>query len=301
VNKYLAAILVDCFKSSSERWFFEPRYIPTESEIGDGLRKKVENGLVILKRLSDLSKEVYALPNKELMSMSTSTSTSTSIKQRIRTVFLHDGKGGSTHDLMKCREQLVLDRRLQYLKTLSRSDLEDFRITTALLAAAFKTKHDQPSAILLSTHRRDYQGPDDFDWNTKQSIMIENGNSWVNWVILHEGPIHFFRQWMHLTSAPATCSVVKQWLLEMSERYTNDEKAIQQACVRELQDAIKAWSMLDLLKEGYFEDETSKYMAWERGLERFHSGDPIPPSWTDEVPYFINFTAEDDQGTSERR
>jgi hypothetical protein len=292
VNKYLATILVDRFKLSSERWFFEPRYIPTESEIGDRLRKRVENGWVVLKRLSDISKEVYALPNMELKSPSTYTSTS--VKQRLRVVFQHGGKGRGTHNLMKCRERLVLDRRLRYLQTLNENDVEDFRITTALLAAAFKTKHDQPSAILLSTHRNDYQGPNEFDWNIKQSIMNENGNSWVNWAILHEGPIQFFRQWIHLKSVPATCSVVKQWLLDMSKRYSNEEKAIQQASARELQEVVKAWSMRDLLKRGYVEDEMSRYVAWENGLERFRSGEPTPPSWTDDVPYFVHFNAEID-------
>jgi hypothetical protein len=322
VPKYLATVLVDRFKLSSERVFMEPSFIPAESEIGDNLRAKVENGWKIIQRLGCLIRDEdssASLPSKVsdvTHSSKSSISLAVSVKRHIQhaSTFLTRGlrPPSRTHKhetFPRCTEPQssnpeaeALKHHIQvYLHDLPLRSLQDYQITTFLLYLAFRTKHDQPPLMMLPTHRFTYTGRDDFDWTTdtqnpapsRVSIMLENHNSWVNYAILRLGPQTFLQQWCPENwGNPSTNSLVKERLLCMWESESEERRERGRriaVAVRETLQERHAENAFWTLK---IQDEFMEYKGWELGLKRFHSKEELPRDWLDGCPYFVDFTSE---------
>ncbi|KAL8677945.1 MAG: hypothetical protein Q9186_005668 [Xanthomendoza sp. 1 TL-2023] len=279
IHRYLAAVLVDRFKLSSTRLFFEPHGIPAESDIGEALRSRVENGWHVFQNLGKLTEDAQYLPYKYQSSVS--------IRDRLR----HGAY--SRHKRDRLAEKKAYDglehRITKCVNEWPRTSLEDYQLTTFLLHLAFRTKHDQPEARSLPTHRISYDGPDDFDWNAKEGILLENYNSWANWAILPLGSPTFFRQWSPISEEPKSC-LIKDSLLRMWKSTTPEEVKFLRRVAVTIRDTMRR----NGIHEGSWEqllDGCQKYKAWELGLGRFLAGEPLPLDWMDQMPYFVDFTS----------
>ncbi|ORY01296.1 hypothetical protein BCR34DRAFT_575035 [Clohesyomyces aquaticus] len=282
VPRYIAAVLLDRYilSCNSLGWTY---CIPAESDIGDELRGDLTRGVRIWKDLSKISKEVYILSIDKLPSRTP--------KERLRGVL-----AGRCEDKAKQttrrKENLAMQRRRAYLRRVSVTDIHNFNMVMFLVCVAFKTKHDQPPLRPYVDRWCTYNGVDDFDWcakdrrpNSPDNILLEDGNSWVNWAILHDGPVMFYQQWSpeNVSSQP----VVKETLMKRWQEQTAEEIEIKRKAFVELRDEFN----FDFHHPRYsrFEESLQAYAAWDLGLRRFHSKEPVPNMGMDDVLYFINF------------
>ncbi|KAF2124558.1 hypothetical protein P153DRAFT_302102 [Dothidotthia symphoricarpi CBS 119687] len=86
------------------------------------------------------------------------------------------------------KEDIILQKRLEYIKTLPVERAQDYRLTITLLSSAFRTSPHNTS----SSHKRWV-----FDWGggIDGPRQIRKGESWLTWFILSEGPDLFWNQW----------------------------------------------------------------------------------------------------------
>jgi hypothetical protein len=322
VPKYLATVLVDRFMLSSERVFMEPSWIPAESEIGDNLRARVENGWKVIQSLGYLIRDEdlnASLPSKAsdvARSSKSSMSLAVSVKRHIQhaSSFLtrglrpssrthkHETLPASTEPQSSISGIETLQHHIQaYLHDLPLRSLQDYQITTFLLYLAFRTKHDQPPLMMLPTHRFTYTGCDDFDWTTdtqnptpsRASIMLENHNSWVNYAILRLGPQTFLQQWCPENRGnPITESLVKERLLCMWESESEERRERGRRIALSIREALQERHAENAFWTLKIEDDFLEYKGWELGLKRFHSKEELPRDWLDGCPYFVDFTSE---------
>jgi hypothetical protein len=285
VLKYNAAILVDRFRIGSDRVFMEPRWIPAESELGNVLRARVENGWRVLKQLSSLLKKVEVIASKPALAQ-TKTSASLHIARRI---ILRKGKAG-----LFGREKELHDAQLsiqQYLETLPMQTAEDFQITLNMLLLALRTHHD-PIPVHLRSLRGKYRNaaaPAEFDFDFATGTFIEKYSSWVNWVILQMSPYDFFLQW--LPGSDARPEFVRSIILR---RWEETERVTQQRDLAILvRDTIEERGLKTISWMNTANDECEKYLAWENGLSRFHSGEPLPREWMKDIAFIIDLRAND--------
>ncbi|KAF2685063.1 hypothetical protein K458DRAFT_387956 [Lentithecium fluviatile CBS 122367] len=154
------------FSHLQQRGYSVPSFgIPAESEIGDALRTRVENGLRVFKTLWEISDNVYSEPDANFDDQSP----------------------------FHYRESVILERRMEYLQTIYPTRVgADYRIAISFLLASFLTKHDAPPSRGYGHHVYVHNGPDDFDWDSKKYIDLNRGTLWVDWAILHLGPYIFF-------------------------------------------------------------------------------------------------------------
>ncbi|KAF1938769.1 hypothetical protein EJ02DRAFT_353790 [Clathrospora elynae] len=96
----------------------------------------------------------------------------------------------------KRREDLVLQRRLEYLDSLTDQTAKDYKLMMILLSSAFSTS----TANVGSAH-----DPWVFDWGggIDGQRAFRQGKSWLAWFVLTEGPDLFWSQWWSLPPASA--------------------------------------------------------------------------------------------------
>ncbi|KAF2247683.1 hypothetical protein BU26DRAFT_429771 [Trematosphaeria pertusa] len=109
-------------------------------------------------------------------------------------------------DVFKQREDLILSRRLEYIKDLSDELAKDYKLTFMLLSSAFRTS--------ISNYGDDYK-PWIFDWGCgiDGQRLLRRGNSWLTWFVLHEGPQLFWDQWWSLSP---DCAATKNHIRDRS-------------------------------------------------------------------------------------
>ncbi|KAF2430857.1 hypothetical protein EJ08DRAFT_649409, partial [Tothia fuscella] len=156
VPKYLAGVLVDRYRLASPYVCFDIYYIPIQSPIGDLPRARIENGLCVSKRLSDICLEVYRQPHSHVPKRP--------LKVRLKRALLlgfQKHPHGSTVDITKRRERETLRLRMTYLYSLERRDIEDYELLLSLLYSAFRTNQNPKNDYCGATRPR-YVGLDIF-------------------------------------------------------------------------------------------------------------------------------------------
>ena len=176
IPNQLAAILVDRHRFA-HGWANSRYGIPAEDPFGDELRERVANGWRVFKRLSDISQEVYRITLTRLMLAKKELSLA--LFNRARLKFL----------VLEYRENIILERRLDFIKSIPDKDAKDYKLMFLLLSSVFRVS-------LTTNYGEEYQ-PWIFDWGRgiDGQRLVRKGESWMTWYILHEGPSLFWQQW----------------------------------------------------------------------------------------------------------
>ncbi|KAJ4358756.1 uncharacterized protein N0V89_003340 [Didymosphaeria variabile] len=283
VPKYLAAVMLDRYILSSH-YTGRTRCIPAESDIGDVLREGLVRGIRVWRNLSNISKDIYALPDEIVFRK-------TSGKNILE--FLTSPVTTMAKNVTEHRENLIAERRIEYLQQKTPADLAYFAIAIFLVHSAFRTKHDKVTSCIYASKESMYHGPDDFDWFVKdwqpnpENRILEEGNSWANWAILHEGPWLFYQQWSPENSTSP--HLARDKMLSMWREQRPEDAKIRRNAVISLRD--------EFFKDGFhrpsdhkFDEPLERYAKVDAGeLSRCRGKEPLPHIWMDDVPYFINF------------
>lgn len=180
IPQQLAAILVDNHRNCHD-WSQQRYGIPAEDPHGSVLRARVANGWLVLRRLSLISEEVYNLHERNVLKSTTDLAWKLVHPSRFK------------FEVFRQREDLILERRLEYIKNISDDLARDYKLMFMLLSSAFRTS--------VSNYGDDYK-PWIFDWGCgiDGRRLLRRGNSWLTWFVLHEGPELFWQQWWMLSS-----------------------------------------------------------------------------------------------------
>jgi hypothetical protein len=177
IPQQLAAILVDRHRIAHDST--QQRYgIPAEDTQGDELRGRIANGWHVLRQITKISKTVY-----------TSHAPETSRAANEFTLKLRFPLRKVEHVGQK--EDLILERRLAYIESMSPQDAKDYKLMFMLLSSAFRTS---------LSNIGDNHKPWVFDWGNgiDGQRLLRKGNSWLAWFVLAEGPDLFWKQWWAL-------------------------------------------------------------------------------------------------------
>ncbi|KAF2439841.1 hypothetical protein P171DRAFT_435700 [Karstenula rhodostoma CBS 690.94] len=196
----LAAILIDRYRFIFEEQPVRSQIgIPAEDALGSVFRNRVANGWRVLGRLSNISKEIYRLDAKKIFSM---------LNKKATWLLAHTSRYEA--EIVRLREELVLQRRLQFIDTMSFHEAEDYVMMFTLLSGVWRVRK---SDSLVSKDEPTW--PFDFGRGIDAPRMIRKGESWVTWFILHQGPGLFWEQWWSLPSeAPETTNHVRDRAIE---------------------------------------------------------------------------------------
>jgi hypothetical protein len=185
VPRQLAAILVDRHRAVLDPHMYG---IPAEDPAGDPLRARVANGFCILHRLSSISQHVHKIELATHLALGGSDPAPirrrSSLGSKISSFITPADVA-----LAKKRETLILDRRLELVRTLSERDREDYQILSIFLIGCFEHLWSPPATMRETVP----DGP--FDWGMPPRRWMGRKDSWVNWFILHHGPKLFWEQW----------------------------------------------------------------------------------------------------------
>ncbi|KAJ4364162.1 hypothetical protein N0V83_009617 [Neocucurbitaria cava] len=181
VPQQLAAILLERHRMAADDLTHFRYGIPAGDPAGDVVRARVANGWRVLQRLSNISREVHAKDvsiYKQLLSS----------RYKLESLLQKD--------------DVVLERRLAYMKNLSDDLAKDYRFMFTLLSATFSTS--------IKNIGGDHE-PWIFDFGDgiDGQRAIRRGESWLTWFVLAEGPEMFWKQWWSLP-------------LESSQNYIRD-------------------------------------------------------------------------------
>ncbi|KAF9732699.1 hypothetical protein PMIN01_09557 [Paraphaeosphaeria minitans] len=197
----LATILVDKHRLIFEEQPMGPRVgIAAEDALGTVFRSRVANGWRVLGRLSIISSDIYKLDAQDILSMS---------NKKATWLMVHTSRYEA--EVVRLREELVLQRRLQSIETISMHEAEDYIMMFMLLSGAWRVgKRPRQLSTVASVSKKDPTWPFDFGHGIDAPRMIRKGESWVTWFILRQGPRLFWEQWWSLPSeAPETTDHVR--------------------------------------------------------------------------------------------
>jgi len=175
-TQQLAAILVDRHRFA-HGWANNRYGIPAEDPFRDELRERVANGWRVFKRLSDISQEVYRITPARLVLSKKELSLALFNRARLKLLVL------------EYQENIILERRLDFIKSIPDKDAKDYQLMFLLLSSVFR--------VSLTTNYGEKYQPWIFDWGhgIDDQRLVRKGESWMTWYILHEGPSLFWQQW----------------------------------------------------------------------------------------------------------
>ncbi|KAF2186539.1 hypothetical protein K469DRAFT_706529 [Zopfia rhizophila CBS 207.26] len=224
IPQHLAAILVDRHRFSHE-WAQQRYGIPAEDPYGNVLRARVANGWCVLRRLSKISEDVYNMNAKSVLRSTTDLAWKVVHPSRFK------------FEVFRQREDLILKRRLEYIKNIPDELAKDYKLMFMLLSSAFRTS--------LSNYGDDYK-PWIFDWGCgiDGQRLLRRGNSWLTWFVLHEGPTLFWEQWWSLSpGCPKTKNYIRDRSIEawFGEAKIEPEDFVRQFLPKEWNDVNEKW------------------------------------------------------------
>lgn len=290
IPQHLASVLVDRHRFSQE-WALQRYGIPAEDPFGNALRDRVANGWRVLQRLAKISCDVYKLDAKDMLKSSSDLAWRFVNPSRFR------------YEVFKQREDLILQRRLEYIKDLHNDMAKDYKLMFMLLSSAFRTS--------ISNMGDDYK-PWIFDWGCgiDGQRLLRRGNSWLTYFILHEGPNLFWQQWWSLPPGHLeTKNYIRDRSIEAwfdSSKITPDD-FIRQFLPKEWVDVNEKWH--DIQRDYAFKVQKAleEKAAWP--FTNFTSVSPIvyfteyarhrqvrdqngiaaPPETLSDVPFHVDF------------
>ncbi|KAK6077315.1 hypothetical protein SCUP234_06727 [Seiridium cupressi] len=242
VPKFMAAVLLDRYSLLSHTVLGQYLGIPPEDTAGDEIRGRITRGLVVMNRLSRISKDVYSMRDDILPQIAAKGSPDGPEPDR--------EAASCTPELsvLRSREELVLKRRLDYCATLDEEDISCYHLMYAFLCACIRSTSDRPSSMRwLRGRRRGVRGlrgltksprePHYFDWFGGGDMkLLQAGDSWVNWALLRYGPMIFWRQWYYGDDK----DVVKNRLLGAWASRSTYQRGIETAFGQELDKSLES-------------------------------------------------------------
>lgn len=174
IPRQLAAILVDRHRIAHN--VMQQRYgIPAEDAYGDELRARIANGWRVLFRLANTSNPTIQPDSLSLVN-----------DFAVRLLCL-----SRRLQMSRQKEDLILERRLNYIDSMPIQDAKDYKLMFMLLSSAFRTS----TSYVGEDHK-----PWTFDWGSgiDGQRLFRKGSSWLTWFVLAEGPYLFWNQWSAL-------------------------------------------------------------------------------------------------------
>jgi hypothetical protein len=172
-----------------------------------------------------MSKDVYQLHEKSVLKSTTD----------LAWKLVHPAR--FKFEVFRQREDIILQRRLQYIKGLSGDEARDYKLMFMLLSSTFRTS--------IANYGDDYK-PWVFDWGNgiDGQRLLRRGTSWLTWFVLHEGPDLFWHQWWALPPAsPQTKNYIRDKSIEawFGETKITPEDFIRQFLPKEWNDVNEKW------------------------------------------------------------
>jgi hypothetical protein len=325
VPRYLATVIIDRYGLNHEGDDVGERIylrIPAIVNEGEEFREHAANGFKVMMRLSLISKEVHGAPRDTAFSeyremkdairkSSVSWGTSKSLKSKTRELVVlrpllsqhhyaprRKPKSEQKEDSKRVKtveklEAVILQRRKEYLLSIPDRDIEDFRMMFPIFTACFRT----------NTNGTPYpQGfsPDFFDLGggcDSRGNRINSGHSWVNWFILHEGPLLFWRQWCPPSLYDDDRSLlIRRRLLQAWDQRGYKQIEAETATVQQLERFLrkKTGAVVTGGRPGRATDPLPyfyRYLTDENGEEK-PSEELDVEETLDDIPYFIDFRGD---------
>ncbi|KAH7108660.1 hypothetical protein B0J11DRAFT_554861 [Dendryphion nanum] len=192
----------------------------------------------------------------------------------------------TTFEVFKQREDLILSRRLEYIRDLPNDLAKDYKLMFMLLSSAFRTS--------ISNLGDDYK-PWIFDWGCgiDGQRLLRRGNSWLTYFILYEGPDLFWKQWWSLEPGlPETKNYIRDRSIEawfewedVNEKWHDIQRDYASQVQRAMEEkaALPRMNFTAVNPIAYF----TQY-AEHRQL-RDQNGIAPPPETLSQVPFHIDF------------
>jgi hypothetical protein len=325
IPRYLATVIIDKYGlNASEQSTREQGCcrIPAAEPAGEEFRSRVANGFQVMMKLSILSKEVYGAPRDEILSEyrrikeslrkhsvpwssskisgSLTSKTRESVvlrpllsqhhyapRRKPKTEQREDSKHIKTIEKL---EAVILHRRKDYLLSASLREIEDFRLMFPVFTACLRINQD--GSPYPSPFKPDY-----FDWGgncDSRGHRVNSGDSWVNWFILSEGPLLFWRQWCPPSLYDDNRTMlIRTLLLKYWDQRGYKQIEVETKAAQDIERLLRA--KVGVVAMGgrpgratdpspYFE----KYLMDDRG-ERRSDEDLVVEETLDCIPYFIDF------------
>lgn len=217
IPQQLAAILVDRHRIAHDS--SQQRYgIPAEDAYGDELRARIANGWRVLRRLTDISRTIQGSVAPTFRTVSDFT-----LKMRRPSRKMHSSWQ---------KEDLVLERRLTYIASMSVQDAKDYKLMFMLLSSSFRTS--------IFNVGEDHK-PWVFDWGSgiDGQRLFRKGNSWLAWFVLAEGPDLFWKQWWTLPyNSPRSRNYIRDRAVDVWAGTSRELADHQRDHARRIQEAI---------------------------------------------------------------
>jgi hypothetical protein len=287
VPKFFAAVLVDKLRAASPDYFMDYYGVPAESEWGDGPRARVETGCRVFKRLSDISQEVYKLPDLRVPRRPLKERVSRAIRLRYRSVKVND----SALDLVERRERLVSKRRLVYLNDLDRQDIKDYVFMFTILLTAFETNYDGASVRYAPADKKTYDGPHNYDWGGDRGAdtgkRIYHANSWVNSFLLNQGPMLFWHQWYSRKEDYE----VKEVILRAWKERSKEQIQIERNATSSVEEALRFLSGKSSPYYLFSDEMVQPFVPYlKHRIPHLRTSPFVPVNEVmEDLPYWINF------------
>lgn len=171
---------------------------------GDSIWMHVTNGLKTLWNLSNIYREVFALPPEDHQI--------TCLLEKAHSFIGSESLPCSSIIATTARELLVLEKRSQYMQGLPQEEIKYFRLAYWLLWTAFRSKLPTEPASLHSLYA-------DLDWfRGLAPAQFKHASGWIDWLLLREGPMMFWRQWCRGQSTSGSNSIAHALLQTWWER-----------------------------------------------------------------------------------
>ncbi|OCL06459.1 hypothetical protein AOQ84DRAFT_378598 [Glonium stellatum] len=137
---------------------------------------------------------------------------------------------------------------------------------------------------------------DFFDWGNRDARRLAQGNSWVNWAILHYGPELFWRQWCAAEAVPG--GGVRERLLALWAGRDAARVEVERAAAVEVELRVRNVVVVgDLIFRelgpnpfGALRGVESYLRCWA-WTEGFHRREP-PPETMEHVDFFVDMRGE---------
>jgi hypothetical protein len=270
----LASILVDRHRVSDE-WLHLRYGIPAEDAFGDGLRDRIAGGWCVFRHLSNIARQEYGEAAKGT---------------QMSPVGLANRVFRPTHSrlqLLKQTEDIILQRRLEYVASLGAKHAQDYKLMFTLLSIAFST-----SISNIGDGHEPW--PFDFGGGIDGQRELRKGETWLSWYILSEGPDIFWQQWWLLPhDDPTTKNHIRDCAIAAFTSMPVSLSDHQRKLARILQQAVNKQMSL----EGEFNaSEVVPYFS-QYARHRSHrkeAGLPPVKEVLDHVPFLVNFRCPDE-------
>lgn len=297
----MAAITVDRHRFSHLSYHQLAEYgIPAEEETGDELRLRAANGWRILKRLSDISKEVYSLPEEHLPVLLPPppcvgggvAEVKKMLKRLLPLAASPNGRQTArteVSELVVRRERLVLERRKDFTRTRTLLDGSDLQLMLKLLYAVFRADKYPPRFMSGFGPRPPRSGPNLFDWAGQDEMRLFQKKSWVHWFILHEGPLLFLAQWTMSEGEGRSRPIIRDRLLEAwADRKNQDQRVSLET--DSAWEALNAWKTMPEAVSGIeiLCDDPFPYLEQYMAVRAKRLNNLELEETTDDVLYFVD-------------